>query len=89
MALGANLLDAIDHNSLYNNRDNKDRDKVSEETSMAAIVLDAPVAAVGTGDVGIIKLETRFFVGYDNHGGGDSDGDEVSQLLPDKNVVLD
>jgi hypothetical protein len=56
---------------------------------MAAIVLDAPVAAVGTGDVGIIKLETRFFVGYDNHGGGDSDGDEVSQLLPDKNVVLD
>lgn len=56
---------------------------------MAAIVLDAPVAAVGTGDVGIIKLETRFFVGDDNHGGGDSDGDEVSQLLPDKNVVLD
>ncbi len=56
---------------------------------MAAIVLGAPVAAVGTGDVGIIKLETRFFVGDDNHGGGDSDGDEVSQLLPDKNVVLD
>lgn len=56
---------------------------------MAAIVLGAPVAVVGGGDVGIIKLETRFFVGDDNHGGGDSDGDEVAQLLPDKDVVLD
>jgi hypothetical protein len=89
MALGADLLAGIDDNSLYNNRDNKDWDQVSEETRVAAIVLGAPVAAVGTGDVAIIKLETRFFVGNDNHGGGDADGDEIAQLLPDKNVVLD